>query len=125
MPRRLSRRSIAAYAAERLIQGDVSVVDELAALLVTERREREVDLLVRDIEEQLERRGLVVVKVETARTLDMVLRRQIEAMFPGKTVQLHEVVRPDIIGGCRITTPRQMLDGTLAGKLTALKAMKL
>ena len=55
---RTSRRRLAEYVAERLLADDVSVIAELAALIVTERREREIELIVRDIEDSLARRGV-------------------------------------------------------------------
>ena len=63
---RTSRRRLAEYVAERLLADDVSVIAELAALIVTERREREIELIVRDIEDSLARRGVLVATVETA-----------------------------------------------------------
>lgn len=125
MSGRLSRRSIAMHAADRLYAGDNTVIDEIAALLVSEGRVRELSLLVRDIEERLESMGLLVITVETARALDTTGKRQINEMFPGKTVQIREVLRPELIGGCRIMTPRQMLDASLAARLASLRAMKV
>lgn len=125
MAGRLSRRKLAIHAAERLIAGDSAVVDELAALLIDERREREADLLVRDIEDQLAQRGEMVVVVEAARTIDSDTKRQIEQLFPGKNVSIREVIRPELIGGFRLMTPAQLLDISLAKKLSDLRAMKV
>lgn len=125
MAGRLSRRKLAIHAAERLIADDSAVVDELAALLIDERREREADLLVRDIEDQLAQRGEMVVVVEAARTIDSDTKRQIEQLFPGKNVSIREVIRPELIGGFRLMTPTQLLDISLAKKLSDLRAMKV
>jgi len=67
---RTLRRKLAQHAAERLLKGDAAVIDELAALIVHERREREVDLLVQDIEAKLAERGMIVATVESATPLD-------------------------------------------------------
>ena len=67
---RTLRRKLARHAAERLLKGDAAVIDELAALIVAERREREVDLLVQDIEAELAERGMIVATVESATPLD-------------------------------------------------------
>lgn len=131
MPARLSRRKLAIHAAERLLASDESVLDELAAMLVAERREREGDLLTRDIEDELARRGMVVARVESAvklgeAELDMV--KQVvssDASTAAPTVYLRESINADLIGGVRITTPTQMLDGTIAKKLSDLRAKKL
>lgn len=78
---RVSRRKLAMYAAERLLEGDAAVIDELAALIVSEKRERELDLLVRDIEVELAERGTVIATVESARKLDDDTKRAIKRML--------------------------------------------
>ena len=125
MASRLSRRKLAIHAANRLLEGDESVIDELAALLIAERREREADILVRDIEDQLGFSGELVVTVETAYKIDETIRQQVFQLFPDKTVHIREVIKPELIGGFRVTTPERVLDATLASKLSALRAMKV
>lgn len=125
MSGRLSRRVLAKHAAERLVRGEVVVIDELAALLVSEGREREADILVRDIEDQLARDGQLVVTIESARKLDDEVRRQVGELFPKKTVHIREVIRPELIGGLKITTPARTLDATVLGKLKTLRGAKL
>lgn len=68
--RLVSRRKLAKYAAEQLLAGNDAVLEEIAGLLVYEKHEREVELLVRDIEVELAERGMVVATVESARALD-------------------------------------------------------
>lgn len=123
---RVSRRTLARYAAERLLDGDAKVMDELAALLVSEGRQRELDLLVRDIESAMAERGTVVATVESARALDAATRRAIEELL-GSAAQIHlrEVVRPELIGGVKVTTPTQAMDATIAKKLHTLRAKKI
>jgi F0F1-type ATP synthase delta subunit len=78
---RTLRRKLARYAAERLLAGDATVIDELAALIVHERREREIDLLVQDIEAELAERGTVVATVESARALDLATKDAIKRLL--------------------------------------------
>ena len=78
---RTLRRKLARHAAERLLAGDVAVIDELAALIVSERREREIDLLVQDIEAELAERGTVVATVESARALDAATKDAIKRLL--------------------------------------------
>ena len=125
MSARLSRRTLATYAAERLLAGDSTIIDELAALLIEERRTREADLLAADIEYQLAERGELVVTVETARPLAQSARHEIEAMFSGKTVHIREIIEPALIGGFRMMTPSQLLDATIASRLASLRTMKV
>ena len=78
---RTLRRKLAQHAAERLLAGDAAVIDELAALIIAERREREIDLLVQDIEAELAERGTVVVTVESARALDAATKDAIKRLL--------------------------------------------
>lgn len=122
---RVSRRALAQYAAERLLAGDAAVIEELAALLVAEGRQRDAALLVRDIEGAMAERGTVVATVESARALDAATRRSIEELLGDATqIHLREVVRPELIGGVKITTPTQVMDATIAKKLDTLRAKK-
>lgn len=122
---RVSRRALAQYAAERLLAGDAAVIEELAALLVAEGRQRDAALLVRDIEGAMAERGTVVATVESARALDAATRRSIEELLGDATqIHLREVVRPELIGGVKVTTPTQAMDATIAKKLDTLRAKK-
>jgi hypothetical protein len=127
MPARTSRRKLARYVAERLMDNDVTVVDEVAALLSHENRQREVDLLVRDIQTELAERGLTVATVESARALTDEARSAIMTLLkkPQTVVQLSEVVRPELIGGFKLRTPTATLDATIAKKLNNLRAKKI
>jgi len=127
MPARTSRRKLARYVAERLMNNDVTVVDEVAALLSHENRQREVDLLVRDIQTELAERGLTVATVESARALTDEARSAIMTLLkkPQTVVQLSEVVRPELIGGFKLRTPTATLDATIAKKLNDLRAKKI
>ncbi len=122
---RLSRRKLARYTAERILVGDSSIIAKLAALIVEERREREIDLLVLDVEEQLASRGLVVATVESATPLSEALRQSVIGFLGGDEMRLREVVRPELIGGVRIASPTQEFDGTIAKKLYELKSRKI
>lgn len=120
MAQRLSRRRIAAYAADQLQAGKAKVLHEVAAFLVEAGREREADLLARDIEYALMQRGTTVVRVASAHELTAELKRQVEKLIGGN-VQLKETTDFTLLGGVRIDTPDQRFDGTLAHKIAALK----
>jgi hypothetical protein len=176
---RTLRRKLARHAAERLLAGDAAVIDELAALIVHERREREVDLLVQDIEVELAKRGTVVATVESTRALDAATKDAIKRMLSSNSgmesltsvegrsaarasrkdarsearapetdgsdratqhvelpdtevpsdriaqVRLREIIRSELIGGVKITTPTQVMDATIAKKLNDLRAKKI
>ena len=121
MAQRLSRRKIAAYAADQFVSGNAkTILREVAAFLVETGREREAELLARDIELALSERGVTVASVASAHELTATLRTQIEKLIGGN-VQLKETIDPALLGGVRIDTPDKRFDGTLARKLTVLK----
>lgn len=124
MTMRLSRRKIARYVAGRLAIGDELIIEELAALIIEERRERDIDLLVCDIEDQLAQSGITIATVETAKPLSEAVRQSVRKLLGGD-VRLREEVRPELIGGIRIETPTQELDGTISQKIYALKSRKV
>ena len=176
---RTLRRKLARYAAERLLAGDTTVIDELAALIISERREREIDLLVQDIEAELAERGTVVATVESATPLDEATKDAVKRLLSSNSgmesltsvegrsaarasrkdarsearvpetdgsdraaqhvelpdtevpsdriaqVRLREIIRSELIGGVKITTPTQVMDATIAKKLNDLRAKKI
>ena len=124
MTMRLSRRKIARYVAGWLAIGDKLIIEELAALIIEERRERDIDLLVCDIEDQLAQSGITIATVETAKPLSEAVRQSVRKLLGGD-VRLREEVRPELIGGIRIETPTQELDGTISQKIYALKSRKV
>lgn len=122
---RLSRRKLAQYTAERLLDGDKTIIDDLAALIVSERREREVGLLVHDIEGQLAERGVTIVQVESAMPVANTVKASIEKLLGGGDIRIREKIRPELIGGIKIQTPTQELDTSMQRKLYALKSRKI
>jgi len=128
MAARLSRRKIAIFVTNKLLAGNhqaLEVMRELAAYLVTERRTRELDLIVRDIEEMLAESGVVVADVASARPLSEAMKTEVAAMLGASSVQLRESVDEALLGGIRIDTPGKRFDGTIRHKLTALRAKQL
>jgi F0F1-type ATP synthase delta subunit len=129
MAARVSRRKIAAYCAERLIANDSTVTTQLAAYLVDERRTRETDLIVRDIESALAQRGVMVADVASTTELSSGVRKEIEKFLADThdidAVHLREALDPELLGGVKVTTPEAQFDATIRRKLTTLKASKL
>ncbi len=82
---RLSRRKISAYLADELIAGKKDVADRLAAFLLDTRRMRELPLIVRDIEDALAARGVVIADIDSAYTLSADATKQLESFIKDKT----------------------------------------
>lgn len=126
MPGRISRRKLAQHVAEKLIKGDgKKALNELAAFLVETRRTDEVELLVRDIEQELADRGVVVADITTAHPLSESLKTDIKKMVGGNTLQVRETIDESVLGGVRVDIPGKRFDGTIRRKLTALKAKQV
>ena len=131
--RLVSRKKLAKYAAEQILAGNDAVLEEIAGLLIYEKHEREVDLLVRDIEAELAERGEIVASVESARALDDSTRRKIEQFLATAAsdknskpkVSLRESIDPTLIGGFKLRTPTATLDATVSKKLNDLRAKKI
>lgn len=131
--RLVSRKKLAKYAAEQILAGNDAVLEEIAGLLIYEKHEREVDLLVRDIEAELAERGEIVASVESARALDDNTRRKIEQFLATVAsdknskpkVSLRESIDPTLIGGLKLRTPTATLDATVLKKLNDLRAKKI
>jgi len=127
MAEKLSRRKLAKYFAGRIANGDTvrDVTEQLAAYLTETHREREADLLVRTIEDELAQLGIVVATVASARPLSSEMKQSIEALIDANELYLDTVVDEELIGGVRVETPDSVLDNTVKRKLTALRAMEM
>lgn len=125
----LSRRKLSQYVADQLLAGNKNVMRELAAFLVTEGRAKETELIVRDIESALARRGVVVANVESAHELSNGARDAIEsfvkATTDAKQIELSTSVDEGLIGGFRLTIPGGTLDTTVKHSLDLLKTSKV
>lgn len=126
MAQRLSRRAIASYVADKFALGEGKpALRDVAAYLVATGRTREQELMIRDIEATLADRGIVIADVASAYPLDQAITAHIAALTGAKSVALRQTVDPDLLGGIRIDVPGKRFDGTIAHKLTALKAKQL
>lgn len=127
MALRMSRRKMAGYVADKLMNGEkpAMALKEVAAYLVDTRRTRELELLVRDIEDALAARSIMIADVTSAHPLSEALKKEIASLVGGKTLQLRETVDSDVLGGVRVDIPGKRFDGTIRHRLTALKAKQL
>lgn len=127
MQGKLSRRKIAEYVASRVQDGKIpeKVMQEVAAYLLETRRQRELPLVARAIEDTLAAQGMVVASVTSARPLDTSLRQTIEKQVGAKQLYLREIVDPKVLGGVKLQTPDASYDATIAHKLQALRAAKV
>lgn len=122
MGRTLSRRKLAEYIAGELQTGDSKVaVQQVAAYLVETKQRRSVDLLVRDVEEELAKSGLVVADITSARPLSAKDKAAISELLEAKDLKVRESIDPSVIGGVRVEIAGGRLDATLKHKIDLLK----
>jgi F-type H+-transporting ATPase subunit delta len=124
---RLSRRKMAAFVADKLLAGVPTrdAFKEVAAHLIDTRRTREIELLVRDVEDILAQRGMVVADVTTAHPLSDSIKADIRTLVGATSLQLRASIDASVLGGVRIDVPGKRFDGTIQRKLIALKAKQL
>lgn len=123
--RAVSRRKMAAYAAEQILSGGKKsqVIDEIAAYLLEAGETREAELVVASIEEELAARGAIVATITTAHPLSSQARQKIIHKFTPKGAKMYvrEKIDPSLIGGFKINLPGSQYDGTIIHKLTSLE----
>lgn len=125
---KLSRRKIATVVAERLLEGDKTIIKDLAGYLFYTKQNRSINLLVRDIENALLDKGVLVAKVVSVHDLADSVKKQIDAFLldesGANSVQVQYSIDKDLIGGIQISTPQAILDTSIKNKLQRLKAAK-
>ena len=129
MAQRISRRKLSEHVASRLLDGDSSVITQLAAHLVETRRTKEADLYIYDIETALLDKGVVIADLVSARHLAQETKDAIAAFLQGSysadRVELRQSVDPLLIGGVRVGTADAEYDASLRRRLTKLQKMKV
>jgi F0F1-type ATP synthase delta subunit len=124
---RLSRRKITGHIADQLALGKPAkkLIRELAAYLVSARRTKELDLIVRDIEYELTKRGIVLARVTTAFDLQAATRSAVTKLIKertnAKTIELEQYIDPAVLGGFKIDLPGLKMDATIAHRLNVLR----
>lgn len=124
----ISRCKIATRVATRIAAGDLlaDVTKELGAFLIDQRRTKEADLIVRDVEAVLLNQGIAVVTAISARTISIDTKESIETLVQNAhpevtAVYIREVIDESVIAGVRIELPEQIIDATVRAKLDRLQ----
>lgn len=127
MANTLSRRRIAGYISEKLISDGQStkLVNQLAAYLIDSGRTKELEIIIRDIEYELQKRGVVLAQITTASKLSGATEKVITEFIKSKTdaqkIFLRQFVDPEVLGGVKIDLPGSQLDSTILRRLTTLR----
>ncbi len=125
---KLSNRQIADAIVDQLMAGKAhaGIAASAAAYLVSERRSKDIDGVMRQVERLLEsQHGQREVTVTSAHSLSGVQKKEIEAIFSGKAknVILNEIIDPHVIGGVKVESNAERLDLTIRRRLQRLKEM--
>jgi F-type H+-transporting ATPase subunit delta len=123
---RISRRKLAAYMADRLASGAPAndVIMQAAAYLIETKQTHDVELLVRDIEEKLMAKGIVVADVTAASPLTDEAKSAIASLLEAKDLHVRETVDSSVLGGIRVAVPGKRYDATLRHKINLLKSLE-
>lgn len=128
MAAKISRRKLAEYVAAELVSKNKDVLRSLAAYLIDTRREREAELIIRDVAAALERQGVVLVEAVSATKLTADITRHIQSLVqkqaPDASVHIDEKIDSSVIGGIKVTTPTSSYDSTVRHNINALRALK-
>ena len=124
----ISRRSLANWAANQLVQGKsaASVAKHLAAVIKQQNMANQVGFLINDVQWELEqRKDLAVGKVTSATALSAQLQTalagQIKKATGVREVLLEKNIDKSVLGGVRIETSNHVWDSTVVRKLAELK----
>ena len=123
-----SRRQLAQYAVNELVSNR-SIADlsaHLAAALAASGRQKEIELLLADIDQELEQRGLLArAQLTSAYPLSSKLKQEIQVRLKKvtgvKEVVLQEQIDKSTIGGFKVETASRSWDKTVRRTLAGLK----
>lgn len=103
------------------------VAQSVAAYLVSEGRESDLESIMRDVMRIRRQDGTLEVDVQTAHdqnpTLQSELIDMIRQEFPADHLLADTTLRPELVGGVRITTADEQLDLSVRGKLDTFKRL--
>lgn len=124
--RKLSRRRVAEFVAERLVSGDSdAALQQAAAYMIETKQKHAIDLLIRDIEEVLSGDGTVIADITSARELTEAEKDRIARLFEAKKLYVRETIDPKVLGGIKVEAAGKRLDATLKHRIDLLKETKL
>jgi F-type H+-transporting ATPase subunit delta len=101
------------------------IATSLAALLIEERRTKDADAIIREVERLLANQGSIELKVTTAHGLTERLRQEIVALFKDKAnhITVNEKKDPSVLGGVLVESNEERLDLTVRRQLQRLKGV--
>ena len=99
----------------------LSTVNMIAAYLVSERRTKDLPVLMRELERlQIEKDGVMEVVATSAFPLSSAMKQELESLFPAQSVKLVERQDKSLIGGVTVSTLDHKADFSIRSKLQKL-----
>lgn len=123
---KLSRRQLASViVAHQGTRLEKQAVKSTAAYLVAEGRTRELELLIREIEQVASEQGHTTVRVSSANSLSSQLLQDITKLVSkfenSNSVEIIESIDTSLLGGVVINTPEREVDLSVKGRLQRMK----
>lgn len=125
---KVSRTRVASVIADRARRGDKRLATEVAAYLLESGRVRELDSILRDVQDSWARDGYVEVLASSAHPLTDAVKAEIisrvrPVLLAGATVRVTEIHDPEVVGGVRLRLANQQLDLSVEAKLNKFKQL--
>jgi F-type H+-transporting ATPase subunit delta len=112
----------ATYALIRSGADESATVEALAHYLVEERRTKELDKIMRELQKlRAEQEGVTEVVASSAFALSESAQQEIKQLFGGKKVKLVQEIDTSLVGGVRLRTLEDLVDLSVRGRLQQLK----
>ena len=105
-----------------------AATSSLVAYLVTERRTKDADAIIREVGGLLQsRQGQIELDVTTAHGLSSEIRQQIQDLFgqEAKNIIINEQQDPAVLGGVLVESNEQRLDLTVRRQIERLKGVSV
>lgn len=127
---RVTNRELAQSIVQNLQSGisAAQVAQSLAAYLIVERRTKDADAIIREIDRLQRRRGVVELEVTSVRGISKELKAALTTMFNSdnkQTVKVHETHDPTVLGGVLVESGEQRLDLTIRRQIQRLKGVRV
>ncbi len=124
----MSRRQLARYAVEQIESGKTleAVASRLVAAMSAAGKSKDYKLLISDIEQEFEERGLIAnAKITSAHPFSESFKKQlaneIKKITHVKDVTIDQEVDKDVLGGFKIETANHAWDKTTAKLINTIK----
>jgi F0F1-type ATP synthase delta subunit len=123
-----SRRQLANYAVDEMLAKRPlkALAARLSAAMTASGQQRDIELLISDIDQELEERGLLArAQVTSAWPLSLKAKQQLVAQLKNLTntqeVAVEELTDKNVIGGIKVETASRSWDKTIKRELTKIR----